>query len=307
MPALPNCAFLLVLICIVDLCCAFQRRGTVSKRADDNKMCAFDLLATVAGNLLLEKVGSSTSINTASEKDQSATVNQDANVENKDLKVEPCDQGICDRKLFVSEPANSLIHSSKESSFPQKDDNSGFTSVLTASNSSERLVTENSDDGEIKNETGSSCSQIEEGLPMYRESGICKLDCEAKVLVKDELNNKVLIGAGADTCSSDNPVVVEEKPPAFLSSDSSAKAPVCGDRVPRSSLPSSRDDVKIVSRDDDENSSGCTHPSTTRTRSKYFKQAPRIGDRRIRKILASKYWRAAPKYKAESHSNSGKW
>ncbi|XP_024028075.1 telomere repeat-binding protein 5 isoform X1 [Morus notabilis] len=283
-----------------------RRRGTVQKRVAENKMCAFDLLATVAGKLLQEE-SSPTSSNTSSAKDQCLIVKQDAKDESKALNVEPCDQGSCDGKLFVSEPvlqAHDENNCSKESSFPQNDDHSVLTSILPTSNCSERLVTKNIGDGNIKNEIGSFCSQVQDGSSMYRESGICKLDGEAKTLVKDESNNnrEVLIGTGADTGSSEDPVVSRGKPPALLSSDSSAKAPLCVDHVPANSLPSTRDDVKVVSRDDDENSSGCTHPSI---RSKRFRQAPRIGDRRIRKILASKHWKVGPKFKDETLPNPG--
>lgn len=283
-----------------------RRRDTVRKKVEENKMCAFDLLATVAGKLLIEKESSPTSSSTSSAKDQCPIGNQDGKDESNALKVEPCGQGSCDRKLFVSEPvsqAHEVNNGSKESSFPQNVDNSGFTSKLTTSNCSERLVTKNIDHGNIKNEIGSLCSQVQEGSSMYRESGGCKLDGEAKTLVKDKLNSNgdVIIGTGADMCSSEHPVVFQGKPPALLSSDSSAKAPSCGNHVLQKSLPSTRDDVKIVSRDDDENSSGCTHPSRPRT--KHFRQAPRIGDRRIRKILASKYWKVGPKFRDETLSN----
>lgn len=271
-------------------------------------MCAFNLLATVAGNLLC-KESSPTSSNTSNQKNKGIIVNQDGQDGNKALKVEPCDQGSCDKKQFDSEhisQAHNVKHSSKESSFPQNDDHSGFTSIMTTSNCSESLVAKNSDNGKIKNEVGSFCSQIEEGLSMYRESGGCKLEGEAKTLVKDKSNNthKVQIGTAADMCSSEYPAVFKGKPPALPSSDSSAKAPLCGDHVPQRSLPSPWDDRNIVSRDDDENSSGCTHPST---RTGYFKRAPRIGDRRIRKILASKYWKVGSKFKDETLSNPGKW
>lgn len=283
-----------------------RRRGTVRKKVEENKMCAFDLLATVAGKLLLEKESSPTSSSTSSAKDQCPIGNQDGKDESNAMKVEPCGQGSCDRKLFVSEPvsqAHEVNNGSKESSFPHNDDNSGFTSILTTSNCSERLVTKIIDDGNVKNEIGSLCSQVQEGSSMYRESGGCKLDGEAKTLVKDKLNSNgdVIIGTGAAMCSSEHPVVFQGKPPALLSSDSSAKAPSCGNHVLQKSLPSTRDDVKIVSRDDDENSSGCTHPS--RPRAKQFRQAPRIGDRRIRKILASKYWKVGPKFRDETLSN----
>ncbi|CAI9288035.1 unnamed protein product [Lactuca saligna] len=54
--------------------------------------------------------------------------------------------------------------------------------------------------------------------------------------------------------------------------------------------------VNLVVRDDDENSSG-----VTRVPNKSFKQPPRIGDRRIRRLLASKYWKSDPELNDEVH------
>ncbi|XP_015874014.2 telomere repeat-binding protein 5 isoform X2 [Ziziphus jujuba] len=278
-----------------------RRRGTPRKRSEENQMCAFDLLATVAGKLLLDPESSPSSSNTSSDKDRCTVVNQDWQDGNKALKVEPCNQGSCDRIFMVSEQfpqVHDENHSSKESSLPQNDDQSGFTSMITTSNCSERLGSDKMVNGEIKNEMGSFISKIEVGSSACRESDNCKLDGEAKILVND--TGKVLIGNVNDVCSSEDPVVWDGEPPAIVSSDSSAKVPFCGDHNPQSSCPASRDDIKVVSRDDDENSSGCTHPNTS---TKYFKRAPRIGDRRIRKILASKHWKVSPRLNDETFSH----
>lgn len=252
-------------------------------------MCAIDLLATVAGNLLLEKVSSSSSSSKASsEKEKEKEKEDRGDDNNKEFKVEPCNQS-----TITSNPVSEELPST------QRDDHSGFSSVMTASNFSERLVvTKNSDDGEIKNEVVSLCSKVEEDEPpmVYSKSGGCKLDGEtnnngtSNVLVKDELtSNGAALGARAETCSLKSPVV------------SAAPEMKMESLVP---LHSRDSNVKIVNRDDDENSSGCTHPSPrSRTRSKCFRQAPRIGDRRIRKILASKHWRPTPRYK----DDSGEW
>ncbi|KAJ6408931.1 hypothetical protein OIU84_008600 [Salix udensis] len=102
-------------------------------------------------------------------------------------------------------------------------------------------------------------------------------------------------------CNLEDPVVLDAKPPALVSSDSRAKVPVCGNHISNSSYPTNQDDLHVVCRDDDENSSGCTHPITTK---KFFRPAPRIGDRRIRKFLASKCWKVAPRLKDATVSNS---
>ncbi|EFH40893.1 ATTRP1 [Arabidopsis lyrata subsp. lyrata] len=54
-----------------------------------------------------------------------------------------------------------------------------------------------------------------------------------------------------------------------------------------------RDDVNLFSRDDDENFSGYIHP---RVRKNSPRTVPRIGDRRIRKILASRHWKGGSRH-----------
>ncbi|XP_043694031.1 telomere repeat-binding protein 4-like [Telopea speciosissima] len=94
---------------------------------------------------------------------------------------------------------------------------------------------------------------------------------------------------------------LDMKPHALLSLDNSVEVPLCRDHVPYDSFPGCWDDLKVVSRDD-ENSSSCTQPSNVTSRG--FKSPPHIGERKIRKLLASKYWKMAPKLKDEDISNS---
>ncbi|XWS53118.1 hypothetical protein CRYUN_Cryun11dG0130200 [Craigia yunnanensis] len=158
--------------------------------------------------------------------------------------------------------------------------------------------------GKIKNEMGSLSRKVETGSFVCGTSGDCiKPESEIKGLIDEELDraDKVSIAEVADTCPLEDPVVVDGKPPALVSSDSSDKARSCGDHNPLSSFPAKRDDVNVVSRDDDEKSSGCTHPSSIK---KSFRPTPRIGDRRIRKIVASKYWKVATRLKSVTYSNS---
>ncbi|KAK9279583.1 hypothetical protein L1049_013262 [Liquidambar formosana] len=289
-----------------------RRRGSFKKKVEENQICAFDLLATVAGKLLLEGERSPTTSNTSSGKDRCVIVKEedkkDRPHEEKPLKVEPCDQGSCDRSSFVSELDSQTYNqncSLKESPHHQNDNCSGLASVITSSVCSGKVShPENLGIGEGKNEIGSLASKVDVGSFECMESSDHNLEDETKrqINVETHKSGKVLIGTGADMCNSDDPVVWDGKPLAQVSSDSSAKVPLCRDHSPRGSFPLCRDDVKLVSRDDDENSSGCTHPSTT---TKSFRSAPRIGDRRIRKLLASKYWKFAPKLKDEELSNTG--
>lgn len=268
-------------------------------------MCAFDLLATVAD--MLDRDSSPTSSNTSKEDYQPARVKSVWKNEDKVVKIEPSNQGSSDSKVLVSvlvQQADGEKYSSKESPFPPSDGHSGFASAVTT-DCSENIVVEKLVNGKNKNDKGSFASKVDVGVCDYRESGDCKIDCETKMICKDELEKggKVLIGTGADMCSLHCPEVWDGKPPALVTSGSNVKVPLSGDHFPHSSFPASREDVKIVSRDDDENSSGCTHPSTI---TKSSRPVSRIGDRRIRKILASKYWKVSPKLKDETLPNVGK-
>lgn len=271
-------------------------------------MCAFDLLATLAGEILLDKDNSPTSSNTLKENDRRACIK--SALENKDklVKIEPSNRGgSSDRRILVSEivpQADHQKHLSKESPLSRNNGHSGFASVTTT-NSSESFVGDKLENGKNKDDIQSSSSKVDSGISGYRDSGDCKLDCETKILITDVLhkNGKVPIGTGADMCSLEDPEFWDGKPPALVSSDGKVKVSLRGDQIPHSPFPAGRDDVKIVSRDDDENSSGCTHPNMTK---KSIWPASRIADRRIKKILASKYWKVSPNLKDETHSNFGK-
>lgn len=307
---------------------ARRRRGALFKKAESNQMRAFELLATVAGELLQEKESSPVSSNVSAGKlllgrettpvssnvsagkllqgrettpassNMSAgrvqpslirdVVKKELPDEEKPLKVESCDQGSCDESILASDVG---IHV-PNSSYTSKD-------VLH--------VRKNAPSGQVSNHPEASGFGIsrkdvvkltnkgKRGSPVYGDS------YKGKVGAKDRKIVTVLDGNVPDLYSSEDPVDIDTKPPALVSSDSSVKVPLCMDPVPHGPFPRYHDDVKIVGKDDDEKSSGCTQPSTVT--SKAFRP-PRIGDRRIRKLLASRYWRVAPKLKDGEVSNS---
>ncbi|KAG5238219.1 telomere repeat-binding protein [Salix suchowensis] len=269
------------------------REGFFKKKHEENQICAFDLLAIVAGKLLLDKKIAPSSSNTSADKDQCAVIN--SAVKNKwqdvekSLKVEACDQGSSDNNIYVSDLSH--VHrqgcSSKESLVTQNDLNLGLASALTKPDCAERSNAERLVSGQTKNEIGTFASKAEGDSPT----------------VKDEPHKSGMVQSStvANMCNLEDPVVLDAKPPAIVSSDSRAKVPACGNHISNSSYPTNQDDLHVVSRDDDENSSGCTHPITTK---KFFRPAPRIGDRRIRKFLASKCWKVAPRLKDATVSNS---
>ncbi|OMO67790.1 hypothetical protein CCACVL1_20311, partial [Corchorus capsularis] len=292
-----------------------RKRVPFRKRCDDNQISAFDLLATVAGKLLLDKEGTPASSNSLSDEEQSAalktTVKEERQDGSKSLNVETCNQESIERKFFVSELVSETKnpnYSSRESLSPQNDAHHGFASAITIADCSERVDAQKLMKGKAENDLGSLPCKVETDS---FACGTCSDDC-----IKPESGNKgqtyeevgvdrthkISVGEVADKFPLEDPVVVDGKPPSLVSSDSSGKAPSCEDHYPLSSFPPKRDAVNVVSRDDDENSSGCTHPRPIK---KSFRPTPRIGDRRIRKILASKYWKVGPRLKDVTFSNSG--
>ncbi|XWS74126.1 hypothetical protein CRYUN_Cryun02cG0188600 [Craigia yunnanensis] len=288
-----------------------RKRVPYRKRVEDNQISAFDLLATVAGKLLLDKESTPASSNISSAEDQSAveknTVKEERWDVDQSLKLETCNQDSTNREFFVSElvsQTNDANCSSRESPSLQNNAHLGFASVITSSDCSERFDAQKLMNGKIKNEMGSFPCKVGIGSFVCGTSADCiKPETENKGLTDEELDrtDKVLIGEVADTCPLEDPMVLDGKPPALVSSDSSGKARSCGDHNPLSSFPTKREDVNVVSRYDDEKTSGCTHPSHIK---KPFRPPSRIGDRRIRKILASKYWKAGPRLKDVTFSNS---
>ncbi|KAJ4979452.1 hypothetical protein NE237_010232 [Protea cynaroides] len=230
------------------------------KKIENNQICAFDLLATVAGKLLQEQKDSPASTNALAVNDQHAvaksTVKQEQMDEENQFKIESCDHGSCNK--FGS--AEELVAGNSSSSF------------------------------------GNYPNKVERGLHGFDKY------CEDKEAAEAQKIGSVINGIIPDTCSMEGPMELDMKPHALISSDSSVEVPSCRGHVPHDSFCGRRDDLKVVSRDDDENSSGCTQLSNVT--SKGFRSRPRIGDRRIRKLLASKYWKMAPRLKAEDLSNS---
>ncbi|XP_057954935.1 telomere repeat-binding protein 5-like isoform X2 [Malania oleifera] len=280
-----------------------RKRGSFWKKVQDNQPCAFDLLATVAGKLLLEGESFSPAANTPAGKDQSEIFKDAVKKEQRDeespLKVESFDQGNCDKGFFFPElgsqvhnPSNTL----KEFTYVRNDAFSGVASAITTCDcpqrvgSAEKLVL-----GKSKSDIGNFARKVGVGLSRDGESSHHNLENEQPnrdIKAEPLKTAKVKVGSETGQCAAEDPVVCNGKPSVLVSSDCSAKAPLCRDRIPCGSFSPCREDVKLVSRDDDENSSGCTQPSTT---TKTFRPPSRIGDRRIRKLLASKYWRVSPK------------
>lgn len=258
-------------------------------------MRAFDLLATVADKLLHGTDGpTTTTTDTSTENDRHAVMNKELDA-NSLLKVEPSDRGSCDQGLVLETVLSGHNKNcDRNDSLPQHDEHSP------------QLVPIVTNFEKCKKEMENLASEVHLGSPSSKESDNCELDREHKVTVKYELHKteEVLTGAQNqdDSCKREDPVIWDQKARLLVNnSDSCGKMTQDKNIVLNSSF-TTQNNVKVVDRDDDENSSGCTHPVSS---IKSFRTLPSSRDRRIRKVSASKSWKVVPRYRDESLSKSG--
>ncbi|RDX79921.1 hypothetical protein CR513_39596, partial [Mucuna pruriens] len=308
-----------------------RRRATFQRRLEDNQMCAFDLLATVADNLLQEKQNPTTFSDRSSEKDRHGFVKEECQDANKPFKAELSDEASCDRRYqheFVKEGCpdankpfkaelsdegssdrkcfsniSSQVYNqnccSKELPQHEIDGHSCIASIVTSSSCSERFVAETLEDGKGQYGRENLASKVELGSSGCPERSGCKLDGDVSK-VKDGKYGKVPIDTGIGLCCFEDPL--NEKPPALISSCGNAKLSGYDDSMPQ--LSKGCDNVLVDSRDDDENFSGCAHPST---KIKSFRPITCIDNRKIKKRLASKYHKAPQESKHDTLSNRGEF
>ncbi|XP_074289990.1 telomere repeat-binding protein 2-like [Silene latifolia] len=210
-----------------------RKRSLVPQKGGDDQLCAIDVLATVAGKILLE--GESSQLTAHGTESNHV---EDIVMEENEV-VEHCDQG---SDQVVSPSLTMAL---------------GLRGLDQDRNLKEVVVPS----------SGTS---------------VCPSFSHTKI----DLN-------GSDSHKIEDPVILDGKPPPMVHSDSSVKLALFNDHYPCSSQsPSREDNVNVVCRDDDdENFSECIRSSTLKT----ARSAARIGDRRIRKLLASKYWKMASK------------
>ncbi|CAH2038655.1 unnamed protein product [Thlaspi arvense] len=239
------------------------RKSAFKKKSENNQISSFDLLAAVAGKLLLEGGGNSSS----------SSNNASADIEDEcAVKKEPLYQAVAEetnsdhdhdngaeRRFFISEilPKAHEMESFNRSPSPLKDFHFGSTSGIT-SDSSEKFGT--------------------------RELAFEETKIDSGDYYRSEINDKrsMLGGINCETKLSRNVVPKEEH---HIGS---------GFRkvIPRNPSECS-DDTDLPSRencDDGENLSA-------RYATKSFRSTLRLGDRRIRKVLASKFCKVSVKPK----------
>ncbi|KAG8387858.1 hypothetical protein BUALT_Bualt02G0064900 [Buddleja alternifolia] len=265
-----------------------RRRCLFKRKPDEQQTCAFDLLATVAGKLLLEDENSPPSVN------KQPPVVEDFLMKDKKEENKPSEEKSCDRDCYernfivtelVSEAPNSNIRSN-ELLCAQNDVISRPASGITTSDCSEKVGSaEQLVNDDCKLRLGIFSPSVDIESSGHRLSANFKSEDENKKQIKMDSANIRNLSINNNKVSTHSSRHFEDwdrkSSPVLVSTVDSVKFPFCGDHTPCGRLPVSRDNVKLVNRDDDENSSDST-------RNKAFKAPPRVGDRRIRKLLEPK-------------------
>lgn len=253
-------------------------------------MCPFELLASVAGKLLVEGNSPTPSNEKNGESKNTFTkyiVKEEEVDEAKASNVGVYVQGSYNDVTVASEagfPGQTQIVTMKECSQASSSASLGHCPIMIKRDPSEDLASVeeslvNGSKDELERQStvtaGSRHSKVEDEIPSP-----LRFECR---------QNKIgSLGDVSDACLEDL-MNVDAKAP-LLSSESSVEEPLHGDRIPHSTpFPKCLKDLGLsVDRDDDEKSSGCTQPCNTPSKSA---RPPRIGDRQKLKSFSSKFWK----------------
>ncbi|KAE9598788.1 hypothetical protein Lal_00022370 [Lupinus albus] len=260
------------------------RRKCPSKK--DDQVCAFELLASLAGKLLEE--GESSASSNASECNHQPFVSQDDNERDRQEEVKPLiaddiPHRSCAESIFVTDVAS---------------ENSSQKSLLHAK--TECVLGHNSD---AKSEIIKWEKKFERHCKSYSNKlvespGDFRRPCDGNV--KNGFRRELEDGSSgfqrstlADKCSLKDQSKLYDSP-ALLDSNSDVKPQYCRESFPSAPFSKHGNDVKLGFRDDGENFLRCNDVCT---KSKAFRTPKHIAHRKIRKQLFSKHWKAGPKLK----------
>ncbi|KAH0458333.1 hypothetical protein IEQ34_013648 [Dendrobium chrysotoxum] len=245
-------------------------KRSVRKRNLGNRMCAFDLLAAVAGKLLDKDNSSAICDVPSSISDSKQEIFNELKTCNDEFSVQ-------DSHPKASKVASSgFILEQKTSSWKE------HSMTLKLLENSLVSLCSGSSNEDVMGERGSSISG-EVGI----EPNIAG-NFKATHSLERRVYEAVTDGNPSSCYNLDGSVESDAKPP-LIRCESSMKVHISRDNDPySSSFPHSWDGLELpVNSDDDENSSRCADPCTTTIKS----SKPHFGEHRLRKHLASRCWK----------------
>ncbi|RVW33734.1 Telomere repeat-binding protein 5 [Vitis vinifera] len=253
-------------------------RGSSKKKLEDDRIYAFEVLASLAGKLLQERE-TSASISDASRKNQQTVVKCETHDKGHQIKLEPRDENTLAYVPHANDDLSLKISSTINSDLPE---NVCFSDKL---------------DVDCRQKArGSSPSKVAGDFPC------CGIFFEGNVDTVIEKNLEVEPQEIRGMVSKTHPKKGSSKDlgeldratlaPVHL--DNNAKASLFSDHMNCGPSPRCQENMEVVSGDDDENSSGCSQPGTIM---KTYTPRRHIGNQRIRKLSASRCWGGTPNLK----------
>ncbi|XVF08106.1 hypothetical protein REPUB_Repub06bG0197300 [Reevesia pubescens] len=259
-------------------------RVPIRNRSGNDQKCAFEILASIAGELLQE---SKTFVPPNCKDDlqnaPKSTVLKEQEDERQSSKCNHSDQETYDEKTFIH--GYHQIYTLNKFSHAQDQFNLKDFSSLKSFDQSENICLAD----QLANINGRNANLSAEVVISsllsgdFSEGQVENAGAELSSIQSVETATLPLTGS-LDVLEMDH------KPPAFFCSESKLKASLFKDWI---SLGPSRhsDNIETVSRDDDENSIGCTQAATTL---KAFRLPSYVADRRIKNLSSSRHWRVSP-------------
>lgn len=261
-------------------------------------------MASLAGKLLQE--GESSASSNASEGNHQlafgqGVFEQESQGEAKPLITEGVHHGSCAESTFMTE----VVQNSSHKYVVQADTDAVLERTSITNHVDCRGKTEPDIKSEIckwEDKVGHYTSRLAEAPQNFRES-CSNGDVENGFKQEHEAGSSGIKGPSfAGKCSLKDPLELYANSHGLINSDSKIKSPFPVGTFPSGSFSMYGNDSKLGFRDDDENFMRCNKIST---KLKAYRPPQRIGHRRIRKLLTSKYWKAAPKLKDCEHYRSG--
>lgn len=258
-----------------------RRRGSRRRTQDGDQICAFELLATVAGKLLEESECSSASSSAALGFNlhgiSDCAIKKELQDVDKSLGREHDEQGSSEGSVSFSGRQKDICKRKLETvSAAIGEHASPFSSSVWSdkADSNSKLAIQESDGEFVK-----PADKIG-GSPICGDS--------------DETN----LGKGTNRQLNVNEDTTRyfttTESPATINSEEKVKSPLCRDSNPNASFLKNKNGVRVGCKDDDEILSNYSQPNSTM---KAYKSSAHFGDQKIKQLLTSKCWKTAPKLK----------
>ncbi|GAA0154195.1 hypothetical protein LIER_12249 [Lithospermum erythrorhizon] len=278
---------------------SIRKRWPRKKSIEDSQICPFELLAAVAGKLLLESESSASS--SAEGKDifgiHKDGIKFEKLEEHKSYRSQWHDPGSCVESAFVPDSAIRAL-----------DSNSSLADIIHLGDESVLKHTSNTTDFDLSKDIDldlkleiCTSNSTKRDLPDKLKGNFSNDGslCDGQVKNGNRLVEDKSIHTGdfiaANTGSRDEHRTNYVNSNTVINSDRSVQfqLPLYRDPIPSASFVKQRNNVTLgTNRDDAENSF-----RFNKTKIKAFRPQTRFGYRRIRKMLTYKYWKEAPRLK----------